>query len=519
MSGRLRRSHRARYCAGLPHDRETLGRRIRLQMHPRAAFKPVPENSTKRPKPKPKSKPKPNLTGAEGLRARTPGHRDSKAAGWLYAARPRDCQPPGNSNSTQRDCLGASTSRSTPAAPRQDGSTRPCRTAPEACNSVKDQDERAPKPPDYKQHKMGAEDYSPPSTDIITLTRHVLTEGFKRREESAASGDLTILLSSLQTTCKFIESNVRKASLINLIGAAGNTNVQGEDQKKLDVLSNEIMINALRASGKTAVLVSEEDDEAIFVGEKEEGGTFESTKGKYCVVFDPLDGSSNIDAGVNIGTIFGIYLVKDGSKGTLEDVLRPGREMVAAGYCMYGSSANLVLTTGNGVNGYTLDNQIGEFILTHPNIRLPNRGKIYSINEGNSMYYHEPVLKYLDSIKFPKGEGAKPYSARYIGSMVADVHRTLLYGGIFGYPDDKKSKSGKLRMLYEAFPMALLTEQAGGLATTGTERILDIQPTSIHQRCPVFLGSKEDVQDLEVTLDVRPARNTTGSSNRRPTGI
>lgn len=243
------------------------------------------------------------------------------------------------------------------------------------------------------------------------------------------------------------------------IGAAGNTNVQGEDQKKLDVLSNEIMINALRASGKTAVLVSEEDDEAIFVGEKQDGATFESAKGKYCVVFDPLDGSSNIDAGVNIGTIFGIYLVKDGSKGTLEDVLRPGREMVAAGYCMYGSSANLVLTTGNGVNGYTLDNQIGEFILTHPNIRLPNRGKIYSINEGNSMYYHEPVLKYLDSIKFPKGEGAKPYSARYIGSMVADVHRTLLYGGIFGYPDDKKSKSGKLRMLYEAFPMAFLTEQ------------------------------------------------------------
>ncbi|SAM82049.1 probable FBP1 - fructose-1,6-bisphosphatase [Ustilago sp. UG-2017a] len=343
---------------------------------------------------------------------------------------------------------------------------------------------------------MGADDYSPPSTDIITLTRHVLTEGFKLRQTSAASGDLTILLSSLQTTCKFIESNVRKASLINLIGAAGNTNVQGEDQKKLDVLSNEIMINALRASGKAAVLVSEEDDEAIFVGEKQEGVTFESTKGKYCVVFDPLDGSSNIDAGVNIGTIFGIYLVRDGSKGTLEDVLRPGREMVAAGYCMYGSSANLVLTTGNGVNGYTLDNQIGEFILTHPNIRLPSRGKIYSINEGNSMYYHEPVLKYLDSIKFPKGEGAKPYSARYIGSMVADVHRTLLYGGIFGYPDDKKSKAGKLRMLYEAFPMAFLTEQAGGLATTGTERILDIQPTSIHQRCPVFLGSKEDVEDL-----------------------
>ena len=244
-------------------------------------------------------------------------------------------------------------------------------------------------------------------------------------------------------------------SSFSRIGAAGNTNVQGEDQKKLDVLSNEIMINALKASGKTAVLVSEEDDEAVFVGEKGD----ESTKGKYCVVFDPLDGSSNIDAGVNIGTIFGIYLVKDGSSGSLEDVLRPGREMVAAGYCMYGSSANMVLTTGNGVNGYTLDNSIGEFILTPPNIRIPSRGKIYSINEGNSMYYHEPVLKYLESVKHPKGEGAKPYSARYIGSMVADVHRTLLYGGIFGYPEDKKSKSGKLRMLYEAFPMALLTEQ------------------------------------------------------------
>lgn len=344
-----------------------------------------------------------------------------------------------------------------------------------------------------------SKDYQPPKTDLITLTRHVLNDGFRMARSSAASGDLTILLTSLQTTCKFIESNVRKASLINLIGQAGAQNVQGEDQKKLDVLSNEIMINALRASGKVAVLVSEEDEEAIIVGEKQSGSTFETEKGKYCVVFDPLDGSSNIDAGVNIGTIFGIYLVRDGSKGTIEDVLRPGREMVAAGYCMYGSSANLVLTTGNGVNGYTLDNAIGEFILTHPNITLPKRGKIYSINEGNSAYYHEPVLKYLESIKYPKGD-RKPYSARYIGSMVADVHRTLLYGGIFGYPDDKKSKSGKLRLLYEAFPMAFLTEQAGGIATTGTGRILDVQPKSIHERCPVFLGSKEDVEELCVSL-------------------
>ncbi|KAG8954263.1 Fructose-1,6-bisphosphatase [Tulasnella sp. 424] len=324
-----------------------------------------------------------------------------------------------------------------------------------------------------------------PSTDIVTLTRHILAQQI--RLGPAATGDLTLLLNAIQVTSKFIATNVRKARLINLVGLAGETNVQGEEQKKLDVLSNDIMVNALRASGKTAVLVSEELDEAIIIEKR--------LRGKYCVVFDPLDGSSNIDAGVNIGTIFGIYKVQEGSEGTISDVLKPGKDMVAAGYTMYGSSANLVLTTGQGVNGYTLDNALGEFILTHPDIKIPQRGKIYSFNEGNSMYFHEPVLKYLESIKYPK-TGKAPYSARYIGSMVADVHRTLLYGGIFGYPNDKKTKTGKLRLLYEAFPMAMLTEQAGGVATTGTQRILDIEPTEIHQRCPVFLGSKEDVEDL-----------------------
>ncbi|ETW85912.1 hypothetical protein HETIRDRAFT_414892 [Heterobasidion irregulare TC 32-1] len=325
------------------------------------------------------------------------------------------------------------------------------------------------------------------NTDLITLTRHVLSEQF--RLGAVATGDLTLLLTAIQLTSKFIATNVRKARLINLVGLAGETNVQGEEQKKLDVLSNDIMINALRASGKTAVLVSEELEDAVIIEDR--------YKGKYCVVFDPLDGSSNIDAGVNIGTIFGIYEIAKDSKGTIDDVLRPGSQMVAAGYTMYGSSANLVLTTGSGVNGYTLDAALGDFILTHPNIRIPPRGKIYSFNEGNSMYFHPPVLAYLDSIKYPPaGSGRSPYSARYIGSMVADVHRTLLYGGIFGYPDDKKSKSGKLRLLYEAFPMAFLTEQAGGIATTGTKRIMDIVPTHIHERCSVFLGSKEDVQDL-----------------------
>jgi len=324
-----------------------------------------------------------------------------------------------------------------------------------------------------------------PNTDLITLTRHILSDQIRLGD--AATGDLTLLLNAIQTTSKFIATNVRKARLINLIGLAGETNVQGEEQKKLDVLSNDIMINALRASRKTAVLVSEELDNAVIIEDR--------YKGKYCVVFDPLDGSSNIDAGVNIGTIFGIYQIAPGSEGTIQDVLRPGKDMVAAGYTMYGSSANLVLSTGSGVNGYTLDSSLGEFILTHPDIKIPSRGKIYSFNEGNSMYFHPPVVNYLKSIKFP-ANGKSPYSARYIGSMVADVHRTLLYGGIFGYPDDKKSKNGKLRLLYEAFPMAFLTEQAGGVATTGRGRILDILPTDIHERCPVFLGSKDDVQDL-----------------------
>jgi len=332
---------------------------------------------------------------------------------------------------------------------------------------------------------MSATNTAPP-TQIVTLTTHTLAAQADLGEK--ATGDLTLLLTAIQTTCKSIAFNVRRATLLNLIGAAGTANVQGEDQKKLDIISNDIMVDALKKCGKTAVLISEEIDDPIIVEEK--------SRGRYCVVFDPLDGSSNIDAGVNIGTIFGVYRVKEGSTGSVEDVLRPGREMVAAGYCMYGSCSNLVISVGGEVNGYTLDNGIGEFILTHPNIQLPARGKIYSFNEGNSMYFHEPVKQYLESIKYPKGTGAKPYSARYIGSMVADVHRTLLYGGIFGYPSDTKSKNGKLRLLYEGFPMAYLTEKAGGVATTGEGPILDVQPTSIHQRVPVFLGSKDDVNDL-----------------------
>lgn len=326
---------------------------------------------------------------------------------------------------------------------------------------------------------------SAPSTNPYTLTRHIIAEQQKYDE---AKGDLTLLLQSVQLACKIISSAIRKASLINLYGLAGETNVQGEEQKKLDVLSNDVFINTLKFSRTIGSMVSEENDEPIVL---------DDPTGKYAIVFDPLDGSSNIDAGVSVGTIFGIYKHTDGSRENgINDVLRAGENMVAAGYAMYGSSTMLVLTTGHGVNGFTLDPEIGEFILTHEDLKIPERGKIYSINEGNTRFWDPVVRAYVQDKKEPKEEGKKPYSLRYIGSMVADVHRTILYGGIFMYPADSKSKNGKLRVLYECFPMAMLCEQAGGAATNGTIRILDMVPDSIHARSPIFLGSKLDVDDI-----------------------
>ncbi|EFJ23220.1 hypothetical protein SELMODRAFT_175079 [Selaginella moellendorffii] len=322
-------------------------------------------------------------------------------------------------------------------------------------------------------------------TDLMTLTRFVLNEQSKHPE---ARGDLTILLSHIVLGCKFVCAAVNKAGLAKLIGLAGDTNIQGEEQKKLDVLSNEVFIKALCSSGRANVLVSEENETEIYVET--------SRRGRYCVVFDPLDGSSNIDCGVSIGTIFGIYMLKDGKAGVVSDVLRPGKEMVAAGYCLYGSSCMLVLSIGNGVHGFTLDPALGEFILTHPVMRVPRKGKIYSVNEGNAKHWDEPTKKYVEIAKFPTG-GSVPKSLRYIGSMVADVHRTLLYGGIFMYPADKKSPNGKLRLLYEVFPMAYLVEQAGGQAFTGKERALDVVPKKIHERSPIFLGSFEDVEEIK----------------------
>ncbi|KAK7343734.1 hypothetical protein VNO77_12726 [Canavalia gladiata] len=322
-------------------------------------------------------------------------------------------------------------------------------------------------------------------TDLMTITRFVLNQQSKQPE---SRGDFTILLNHIVLGCKFVCSAVNKAGLAKLIGLAGETNVQGEEQKKLDVLSNEVFIKALISSGRTCILVSEEDEEATFVEP--------SKRGKYCVVFDPLDGSSNIDCGVSIGTIFGIYSVKEDREPTIEDVLQPGKNMLAAGYCMYGSSCTLVLSTGTGVDGFTLDPSLGEFILTHPDIKIPKRGKIYSVNEGNAKNWDGPTTKYVEECKFPK-DGSSPKSLRYIGSMVADVHRTLLYGGIFLYPADKKSPNGKLRVLYEVFPMSFLMEQAGGQAFTGKQRALDLVPKKLHERSPVFLGSYDDVEDIK----------------------
>ncbi|XP_046679589.1 fructose-1,6-bisphosphatase 1-like [Homalodisca vitripennis] len=322
-------------------------------------------------------------------------------------------------------------------------------------------------------------------SNCMTLTRFVLAEQQKYPE---ACGDLTQLLVSIQTAVKAVSSAVRRAGIAKLYGIAGSTNVQGEEVKKLDVLANELFINMLSASFTTCLLVSEENDTAIIVDSEKQG--------KYIVCFDPLDGSSNIECLVSIGSIFSIYRRPAGSSPVSEkDALQPGNQLVAAGYALYGSATMMVLSIGKGVNGFILDPAIGEFVLTDPNIRVPARGKIYSINEGYTNLWGQPALKeYVDRKKDPKV--GKPYACRFVGSMVADIHRTLKYGGIFMYPSYSDYPTGRLRLMYEVIPMSYLMEQAGGLASNGTKRILDVVPSSIHQRCPIFIGSREDVSEV-----------------------
>ncbi|XP_054756567.2 fructose-1,6-bisphosphatase 1-like [Lytechinus pictus] len=321
-------------------------------------------------------------------------------------------------------------------------------------------------------------------TDFVTLTSFVLAE---QRRFPEATGELTTLLNSLLTAVKAISSAVRKAGISRLYGIQGSVNTTGDEQKKLDVISNDLFINALKGSYTTCALISEENENMIEVETEKQG--------KYIVAFDPLDGSSNIDCLVSIGSIFGIWKKTSEGAVTEKDYLQPGRQMVAAGYALYGSATMVVLSTGNGVNGFQLDPAIGEFVLTDRDMKIKPRGKIFSINEGYAMYWDESIKEYVKSKKFPE-DGKAPYGARYIGSMVADMHRTLKYGGIFMYPAHKKSPKGKLRLLYECNPMAYVIEKAGGKAIAGQERILDIQPTAIHQRCPVTMGSMEDVDDF-----------------------
>lgn len=320
-------------------------------------------------------------------------------------------------------------------------------------------------------------------TDCLTLTRYVLAE---QRKVPHATGDLTQLLNNIMTAIKAISSAVRKAGIAKLYGMAGETNIQGEEVKKLDVLANELFINMMKSSYGTCLMVSEENENVIEVETDQQG--------KYIVCFDPLDGSSNIDCLVSIGSIFAIYRRNSTDPPTPKDALQSGRNIVAAGYGLYGSATMLVLSLGGPVNGFMLDPSIGEFILTDPNIKIKPRGKIYSINEGYAALWDKAVSDYVHSKKNPSS--GKPYGARYIGSMVADVHRTLKYGGIFMYPATKDAPKGKLRLMYECNPMAYLIEKAGGIATTGKMPILDVVPDSIHQRCPIFLGSPDDVNDV-----------------------
>jgi len=325
-----------------------------------------------------------------------------------------------------------------------------------------------------------------------TLMKHIMEE---QRHYPKATGDFSGLFSSIVTASKIIHREVNKAGLVDILGSTDQINVQGEVVKKLDEYANHVLFNVLDHTGFLAGMASEENADIIPIPKR-------FPKGKYVIVFDPLDGSSNIDANVSIGTIFGIYKkISPAEDAVEEDFLQKGRELIAAGYIVYGSSTILVFTAGQGVNGFTLDPSVGEFILSHPNIKMPEKGRIYSANEGNYNKWEDNVKAYIDYLKEVDPASGRPYKTRYIGSLVADFHRNLLYGGIFLYPKDKKSGKGKLRLLYEANPLGFIAEQAGGLATDGAQNVLDLLPESLHQRIPLFIGSKQDMETLAGFLE------------------
>jgi fructose-1,6-bisphosphatase I len=323
----------------------------------------------------------------------------------------------------------------------------------------------------------------------VTLTRFILEQ---QRGLPEASGTFTLLLNNIVTACKQIANNVSRGQLIGVLGSAGSENVQGEIQKKLDIITHEIMVNQLNWTGHLAGMASEEMDDVITI-------PAHYPKGKYLVMFDPLDGSSNIDINLAVGTIFSVLRCREGIEPTLDDFLAKGAEQVCAGFVIYGPSTMLVLTTGNGVNGFTLDQDIGEFMLTHPNMRIPEETSEFAINVSNQRFWEPPVQRYIDEcLQGKEGVREKDFNMRWVASFVADVYRILTRGGVFLYPLDNRDpkKPAKLRIMYEANPMSFIIEQAGGLSTTGYERILDIQPTGIHQRVPVILGSKNEVERI-----------------------
>jgi fructose-1,6-bisphosphatase I len=324
---------------------------------------------------------------------------------------------------------------------------------------------------------------------LVTIERHIIEA---EREFPEATGAFSNILYDLAFSAKMIAREVRRAGLADVLGLTGEVNVQGEEVRKLDEFANEVIFKALDHTGHLCGMASEEVEDFIPIPDR-------FPTGKYCVLFDPLDGSSNIDANVSVGTIFSVHRkVSDHERGCVDDCLQPGTRQVAAGYIVYGSSTMLVYTTGNGVHGFTLEPSIGEFLLSHPNIRIPSPGqRIYSVNEGNYSVWSDDQRRLVDHLKGADGENPKPFSSRYIGSLVADFHRNLLYGGMFMYPADSKCPQGKLRLLYEAAPLAMIAEHAGGRASTGEQRIMEIIPHSLHERTPLFIGSAEYVEMAE----------------------
>ncbi|MBO9370173.1 MAG: class 1 fructose-bisphosphatase [Chloroflexi bacterium] len=328
--------------------------------------------------------------------------------------------------------------------------------------------------------------------EIITIERHILEQ---ERAYPEATGVFTSLLYDIALAAKIIARETSRAGLVQILGLAGKTNVQGEAQMKLDVFANQTIIRMNSYTGRLAVMASEEEPDIIPIPEG-------YPTGRYVLVFDPLDGSSNIDVNASIGTIFGIYRRRTpAGPGTVEDCLQPGRDLAAAGYIIYGSSTMMVYTTGNGVHGFTLDPGVGEFLLSHPNIRIPAEPKYYSVNQGNEKYWSEGVRRYTHWLQGMDEENPrKPLSGRYIGSLVADFHRNLLEGGVFYYPQDYKDPNkpkGKLRLLYEAAPLAFIAEHAGGYASDGQRPILDIVPETLHQRTALFIGNRDLVEMAE----------------------